>query len=74
MKLSSIMNVSLAVLASAIVMTVAAPTSAVACPKGDVRVHVCERYAGHKGEALKITGKCLKYDGWKCYPRHQVIK
>jgi len=49
-------------------------TPAMACPKGDVRVHICLRYAGHKGEALKITGRCLQYGGYKCYPRNPVIK
>jgi hypothetical protein len=72
MKAGSILNVSLAALASATLLAAAVP--AAACPKGDVRVHVCEQYAGHKGESLKITGKCLKYGGWKCYPRHPVIK
>jgi len=74
MKAGSILKVSLAALASATLALALAAAPASACPKGDVRVHVCEQYAGHKGEALKITGKCLKYGGWKCYPRHPVIK
>jgi hypothetical protein len=73
MKLGPVLYASVPSLACLGIVAIA-PTPAQACPKGDVRVHICERYAGHKGEALKITGKCLKYGGYKCYPRHQVIK
>lgn len=71
MKLGPVLYAFIAVLAAG---TVTAPAQASSCPKGDVRVHICEKYAGHKGEALKITGKCLKYGGYQCYPRHQHIQ
>jgi hypothetical protein len=72
MKHGSVLYAFLAVLAC--VVTTTAPAQASSCPKGDVRVHVCLQYAGHKGEALKITGKCLRYGGYKCYPRNQHIQ
>jgi hypothetical protein len=73
MKLAQVLHASVLSLGLLGLVTLA-PSPAQACPKGDIRVHVCVRYAGHKGEALKITGKCLQYDGYKCYPRHQIIK
>jgi hypothetical protein len=50
------------------------PADAASCPKNDVRVHVCLQWSGHKGSPLKITGRCLRYGGYKCYPRNPVIK
>jgi hypothetical protein len=73
MKLAPVLHASILSLGLLGLVTLA-PSPAQACPKGDIRVHVCVKWAGHKGEALKITGKCLQYAGYKCQPRNPVIK